>query len=306
MQLKLHSSRCAALLVLLLLVFPCVATAAAEPPSTRPRRPATRPIVLGADDKPAFPPPPAGFDRRRGEIPRGRLEMLEYDSKTVGTKRKLLVYTPPGYSPDERYNVLYLLHGIGGDEEEWRKIASADVILDNLYADGKLEPMIVVFPNGRAQPNDRAEGDVFRHFPAFEKFTSDLLKDVIPFIEARYPVKTDRESRALGGLSMGGGQTLNIGLRNPDRLAYLGAFSSAPNTKPHDELFPTGAAPEPPLKVFYLACGDRDALIWRSQSLHAYLKEKSIPHVWHVHPNAGHDGECWKRDLYHFVPLLFR
>jgi enterochelin esterase-like enzyme len=278
-----------------------------EPPSSRPRRPGTRPIVLRPDDKPAFPAPPAGFDQRRDGVPAGKLEMRRYPSGTVGNERNLLVYTPPGY-PDaaETYNVLYLLHGIGGDENEWRKFCAPDVILDNLRADGKIEPMIVVFPNGRAQPNDRAEGDVFRHFAAFEKFTDDLLNDVIPFVESSYRVARTRDGRALGGLSMGGGQTLNIGLRNPDRFAYLGAFSSAPNTKPNEELLPGGAAPRPPLKVFYLSCGDRDHLIWRSQSLHAYLKEHSVPHVWHVNPESGHDGECWKRDLYHFAQLLFR
>ena len=154
-----------------------------------PQRRAPRPIVLGPDDKPAFPAAPEGFDRKREGVARGKVELVEYDSKTVGTKRKLRVYTPPGYSAEGKYPVLYLLHGIGGDENEWTKNAAPDVILDNLHADGKLVPMIVVLPNGRAQPNDRAEGNIYSHAKAFETFESDLLKDVIPFVEAKYPVK---------------------------------------------------------------------------------------------------------------------
>ena len=117
------------------------------------------PIELKPDDKPAFDDPPAGFDKKRDDIPHGKLEMIEYDSKTVGTTRKMQVYTPPGYSKDKKYPVLYLLHGIGGDETEWQRFAHPDVLLDNLIADGKAVPMIIVMPNGRAQKNDRAEGE---------------------------------------------------------------------------------------------------------------------------------------------------
>src|SRR5688572_26185679 len=159
-----------------------------------------RKIVLNEDDKPAFPVPPAGFDKKRETIPHGKLEMIEYDSKTVGTKRKLNVYTPPGYSKEKKYPVLYLLHGIGGDETEWERFASPDILLDNLIADGKAQPMIIVMPNGRAQKNDRAEGNVFAAAPAFAVFERDLLDDIIPFIESRYSVNTDREQRALAGL----------------------------------------------------------------------------------------------------------
>ena len=190
------------------------------------------PIVLNPDDVPAFADPPAGFDAKREGIPHGRLEMVTYDSKSVGTTRKMQVYTPPGYSKDKKYPVLYLLHGIGGDETEWQRFATPNVLLDNLLADGKVAPMIVVMPNGRAQKNDRAEGDVFRSAPAFAAFEQDLLKDVIPTIESRYSVQADREHRALAGLSMGGGQSLNFGLAHLDTFAWVGGFSSAPNTKP--------------------------------------------------------------------------
>jgi enterochelin esterase-like enzyme len=119
------------------------------------------PIELGPDDKPAFADPPAGFNDRRENIPHGETTMVEYDSKTVGTRRKMLVYTPPGYSTDRKYPVLYLLHGIGGDETEWQRFCHPENIIDNLLADGKIQPMIVVMPNGRARVNDRAEGNVF-------------------------------------------------------------------------------------------------------------------------------------------------
>jgi hypothetical protein len=163
------------------------------------------PIELKADDKPAFDDPPAGFNKKRDDIPHGKLEMIQYVSKTVGTTRKMQVYTPPGYSSDKKYPVLYLLHGIGGDETEWERFATPDVLLDNLIADGKAVPMIIVMPNGRAQKNDRAEGNVYAAGPAFAAFEQDLLKDVIPAIESRYAVQADREHRALAGLSMGGG-----------------------------------------------------------------------------------------------------
>ena len=262
------------------------------------------PIVLNADDVPAFSDPPAGFDRKRNDVPHGKLEIIEYDSKTVGTKRKMQVYTPPGYSNEKKYPVLYLLHGIGGDETEWQRFAQPDVLLDNLIADGKAVPMIVVMPNGRAQKNDRAEGDVFKSAPAFATFERDLLDDVIPAIESRYSIHTDREHRALAGLSMGGGQSLNFGLAHLDTFAWVGGFSSAPNTKKPAELV---ADPEAALelKLLWLSCGSKDGLFRISQGFHAYLKEKEIPHVWHV-TNRGHDGPEWKQALYHFVQKAFR
>ena len=279
----------------------------AAPPAsaaTQPRRPA-QPIVLGADDKPAFPPAPEGFDKKREKIATGKIEMVEYDSKTVGNKRKMMVYTPPGYSPNKKYPVLYLLHGIGGDESEWYKQGAPDVILDNLYADKKLVPMIVVLPNGRAQPNDRAEGNVYATAPAFEKFEKDLLNDVIPFIESKYSVKTSRESRAVAGLSMGGGQSLNFGLGNLNTFAWIGGFSSAPNQKAPEALVPNPAETAPKLKLLWISCGDQDGLISFSQKLHTYLKNNKVPHIWHL-DSGKHEFKVWKNDLYFFSQLLFK
>lgn len=263
------------------------------------------PITLGPDDKPAFPPVPEGFDQPRDGIPHGQLEMVEYDSKSVGTKRKALVYTPPGYSTATRYPVLYLLHGIGGDEEEWRRGGAPNVILDNLIADRKAVPMIVVMPNGRAQADDRPGPNAMATAPAFGVFDQDLLGSLIPFIQGKYSVKADREDRALAGLSMGGGQSLNFGLGNLDTFAWVGGFSSAPNTKPPAQLVPDPDQAKAQLKLLYVSCGNKDGLIRISQGVHAYLKEKNVPHVWHVDDHA-HDFQHWKKALYQFSQLIFQ
>jgi enterochelin esterase-like enzyme len=262
------------------------------------------PIVLNADDVPAFPPPPAGFDVKREGIPHGHLEMIEYDSKTVGTKRKMQVYTPPGYTKDKKYPVLYLLHGIGGDETEWERFCKPDIMLDNLIADGKAVPMIIVMPNGRAQKNDRAQGNIFAAAPAFATFEHDLLDDVIPAIESRYSTYTNRDNRALAGLSMGGGQSLNFGLAHPDKFAWIGGFSSAPNTKPPAELLPHPDAAKQ-LKLLWLSVGNKDGLISISQGVHACLKTNNVPHIWHV-DGHGHDATEWKQALYDFAQKLFQ
>jgi enterochelin esterase-like enzyme len=260
--------------------------------------------VLKPDDVPAFPEPPAGFDQKREMIPHGQVEMIEYDSKTVGTKRKMQIYTPPGYSNENKYPVLYLLHGIGGDETEWRRYAQPEVLLDNLIADGKAVPMIIVMPNGRAQKNDRIERNVFASAPAFATFKQDLLNDVIPAIESRYSTRKDRDNRALAGLSMGGGQSLNFGLAHLDTFAWIGGFSSAPNTHKPAELIPDPEAAKK-LKLLWLSCGSKDGLIRISQDLHRFLKDKDVPHVWHVTNNA-HDPPEWKQALYHFVQKVFQ
>ena len=263
------------------------------------------PIVLGPDDKPAFDDPPEDFNVVRDDVSHGKLAMIEYDSMTVGTRRKMNVYTPPGYSTDEKYPVLYLLHGIGGDETEWQRFCKPQVIVDNLIADGKAVPMIIVMPNGRAQKNDRAEGNVFATASAFANFEGELLEDVIPTIETRYSAIADREHRALAGLSMGGGQSLNFGLAHLDTFAWVGGFSSAPNTNPPAELVPDPAAARQTLKLLWISCGKQDGLIRVSQGVHAYLKQHDVPHVWHV-DSHGHDGAEWSKNLYLFAQRIFR
>jgi enterochelin esterase-like enzyme len=273
------------------------------------------PIELKPDDKAAFPNPPEAFDKAREGIEHGKLERVDYESKTVGAKRWMQVYTPPGYSKDKKYPVLYLLHGIGGNErEEWAKGGAPHVILDNLIADKKAEPMLIVLPNGNATTNKATTGGAgggggragFGDLTGWGKpFENDLIKDIIPFIEANYSVKADRESRALAGLSMGGGQSLNIGLANLDTFAWIGGFSSAPNTKPATELVPDPEKAAKQLQLLYISCGNKDGLIRISQGVHVYLKEKDVPHVWHVDEHA-HDFQHWKKGLYNFSQLLFK
>ena len=263
------------------------------------------PIELGPDDTQTYPDPADSIVEKREDIPHGKLEMIEYESKTVGTTRKMNVYTPPGYSSEKKYPVLYLLHGIGGDETEWQRFATPDVLFDNLIADGKAVQMIVVMPNGRAQKNDRAEGNVMASAPAFAVFEKDLLDDVIPAIESRYSVQADRVHRALAGLSMGGGQSLNFGLTNLDTFAWVGGFSSAPNTKAPEELVPDPAKTKDQLELLWLSCGNKDGLIGFSQRLQRYLEENEVPHIWNV-DSHGHDPTHWRNNLYHFVQLLFQ
>jgi enterochelin esterase-like enzyme len=264
-----------------------------------------RQIVLGPDDKQVYPDPPAGFNVKRDGIPHGKLEMTEYDSKTVGTRRKVNVYTPPGYSKEKKYPVLYLLHGIGGDETEWVRFAHPDIQLDNLLADGKARPMVVVIPNGRAEADDHPKDNAYGHAAAFANFEGDLLNDLIPFIESHYSVETDREHRAVAGLSMGGGQSLNFGLGHLDKFAWIGGFSSAPNTKRPEDLLqdPDGAKKQ--IKLLWLSCGNKDGLLGISQGVHAYLKQHDIPHVWNVDSNA-HDPTEWRNNLYHFLQHVFQ
>lgn len=248
-----------------------------------------------------------GFDQYREGITRGKLETIEYPSIVVGNNRRAMVYTPPNYSTSQRYNVLYLLHGIGGDEMEWCNHAQLQIIMDNLYADDKLEPMIIVLPNGRAMPNDRAEGDIFAadKLEAFERFEADLLQDLIPFIQSHYSVLTNRANRALAGLSMGGGQSLNIGLSHTDHFAWIGGFSSAPNTKEPERLVPHPEQLADKLSLLWISCGVDDQLKHVSDRTHAYLLQHQVPHMWYEE-SGGHDWPVWKNDLYHFSQLLFR
>ncbi|MDQ0107360.1 enterochelin esterase-like enzyme [Chitinophaga terrae (ex Kim and Jung 2007)] len=252
-------------------------------------------------------PAPEGFDAYRQNIPHGTIDTVSYDSKTVGTTRRAIIYLPPGYDPQQKYPVLYLLHGIGGDEKEWLNGGQPQVILDNLYAQKKIKPMIVVMPNGRAMKDDRATGNIMApdKVQAFATFEKDLLDDLIPFIEKKFPALSNRESRAIAGLSMGGGQSLNFGLGNLDTFAWVGAFSAAPNTKAPEQLIPDPAAVKSKLKLLFISCGNEDRLISFSKRTHDYLVEKDIPHIYFTEP-GNHDFKVWKNGLYMYSQLLFR
>jgi enterochelin esterase-like enzyme len=297
----------------------------------------------------AYPVAPEGFDVRGDGVPEGKVERVEYDSSVVEGKRPAMVYTPPGYSSDRSYPVLYLLHGIGGNETHWTTPGLADAILDNLIAAGEAEPMIVVMPHGRASnepqtlfgggnrgarpggaapgaapggaPGARAGGPapggapgggrggpgggMGVEFEAYAAFERELIDDLIPFIEANYSVAADREHRALAGLSMGGGQSLNFGLGNLDTFAYVGGFSSAPNTMPPAELVPDPARAAEMLEVLWVSCGDEDGLFNISEGVHEYLEANNVPHIWQIDVGA-HTFPVWKNDLYHFSQLIFQ
>jgi enterochelin esterase-like enzyme len=264
-------------------------------------------IIVTANSQNIIKHAPAGFDSLRTGIAHGKIDSISYASKTVGSNRKALIYLPPNYSKNRKYPVLYLLHGIGGDEREWLKGGQPQIILDNLYAENKIEPIIVVMPNGRALKDDHATGNIMApdKVEAFATFEKDLLNDLIPYIEKKFPVIKDREHRAIAGLSMGGGQSLNFGLGNLDIFAWIGGFSSAPNTKPPEQLLPDPEKARKMLKLLWISCGDNDGLITYSQNTHNYLNAHNVPHIYYIEPGV-HDFKVWKNSLYMFSQLIFK
>ena len=250
---------------------------------------------------------PSNFDVLRPTIAHGKVDTITYSSKITGVDRHAVVYTTPGYSNRKKYPVLYLLHGIGGDEYEWLRGGSPQIILDNLYALKKIQPMIVVMPNGRAMKDDRATGNVMAadKVAAFAAFEADLLKELIPFVEAKYSASTNRGDRAIAGLSMGGGQSLNFGLGNLDKFAWIGAFSAAPNTKEPAALIPDVEAFKKNVKLLWISCGAQDGLLNFSKTTHDYLQEKRLTHGYLIEPGQ-HDFPFWKRSLYRYSQLIFK
>ncbi len=245
--------------------------------------------------RPQLPPMPKGFDTERQNIARGKVETVEYESATTGGKRQMVVYTPPGYSKDKTYPVLYLLHGAKYNETSWTKDGGAHTILDNLHADKKIVPMVVVMPNGHV-PASAGKG-------AVTGFESELLKDVMPAAESRYAIGKDPGQRALAGFSMGGGQSLPIGLKHLDTFDWLAGFSPALQGK-------TNLVPGPDdaknIKLFYLACGDADPFFGSLANYHTSLEKSKVPHVWNVFPGGQHNFTVWKNDLYQFAQMVFK
>ncbi len=232
------------------------------------------------------------------------------------------VYTPPGYSKDQKYPVLYLLHGAGGNENrEWTRQGVANVILDNLIADMKVVPLIVVFPNGNATAPAKADAPKDAPAPGGrfgagwgENFTNDLLKDIIPYVESHYSTYTDADHRALAGLSMGGMQTRTISSANIDKFHYLGVFSGG-NIRPQD--VKDLDAYKKQVKLVYMSFGSKEPSTPRGNDpsprgpegikLAAEALGKNGVHaVYYVSPDSAHDFTSWKRSLYYFTPMLFR
>src|SRR5947209_7835977 len=250
---------------------------------------------------------PAPFDVQ--PVPHGTVHVNWYTSKTVNAPRGLYIYTPPGYEASrDRYPVLYLLHGSGDTESGWVTIGKANLILDNLIAAGKAKPMLIVMPYGRPLPAVSL-GPVANPAAADRNaFGNDLLEDVIPFVEKNYRVSAKADDRALAGLSMGGGQTLQVGLSHMDTFHYIGAFSAgirgASPQEQYKDVFADPAASNKKLKVFYIACGKADSLFAASQGLSDALDKAQVKHKF-VASEEGHVWRNWRNSLAEFTPMLF-
>lgn len=241
--------------------------------------------------------PPAGFDQFNGGG-RGEITHHTYFASDVGVNRETTVYTPPNYNPGQQYPVLYLLHGIGGDEWEWQNHVGAGFanIMDNLHNQNLVEPMIIVMPDGNALRD--INSDSFASFGAFEGV---LLNDLIPYIEQNYPAEKNKNGRALAGLSMGGGQALNAGLGNTDVFGWVGGFSAAPNLNQT----PGNYDAMRNLNAIFISVGDQDSLYSGSNAIHEHLTNNNVPHLWKVYPGGGHDMAVWNRSLYSFTRIIF-
>jgi enterochelin esterase family protein len=235
-------------------------------------------------------------------VPHGAVEFRWYASKAVGTTRRFAVYTPPGYDPrgSARYPVLYLLHGSGDDEGSWVWYGRANLIFDNLLAEKKMRPMIVVMPFGHATPpNDYSPASRGRNTSLFEE---DLIGDVLPAVEAAYRVEKGPKNRAIAGLSMGGAQSLHVGLKHLDTFGAIGAFSSGGNL---DQIHPLLANAKGKLSVFWIGCGEEDNLLPASEKLVGELEQLGVKHIWRKTAGA-HTWRVWRRYLAEVAPLLFR
>jgi enterochelin esterase-like enzyme len=219
-----------------------------------------------------------------GGIKRGNLETVEYDfGSALGGKQRIAVYLPPNYPSDAPYPVLYLLHGGGDDETSWQKEGGAVSILEQLFAEKRLVPMIVVMPTAQGRGT----------------FEQDLLDTIIPCIESRYPTRRDGRHSAIAGVSLGGWQALYIGLKHTDRFAWVGGFSPSLVS----DVLPDSYRGQ--LMLLWLSWADKDSVSDGCEILHRMLQEKDVPHEWRVNPGE-HEWRVWRNDLRRFLPLLFR
>lgn len=232
-------------------------------------------------------------------VPHGKISYCYYKSATLGTTRTLLVYTPPGYSPTgkTKYPVLYLIHGGSDTEETWTKVGKANFIADNLIALGKAKPMIIVMPYGNVRPKPMSD------------FTRDMIHDIIPFIEANYSVIKDSKGRAVAGFSVGGGQTLNIGLMNPDKFAYVCSYAPYTATDEFKSNFtnwsPDAVLLNKQLKLFSISVGTEDFLYESVKQNMAMFQEKKIKLESQIVP-GGHTWMNCKLYLANTLQQIFK
>ncbi len=253
-------------------------------------------LVEVPGDRPMF------FQQQR--VPHGTVHLHKYLSKSLGVTRGLYIYTPPAYETGQniKYAVLYLLHGMGDTENTWTVVGRANVIVDNLIANDKARPLVIVMPYGHT-PSAPSDMRSIGNYAAFEK---DLLEDVIPYVQSRYRVSSNPRDRAIAGLSMGGGQSLTVGLGNLELFGWVGAFSSAvPRGQQFDKLLAKPETINQSLKLLWIGCGKKDFLFQQNQNLFKRLKAENIKHVAHITEGA-HEWRLWRRYLNEFVPLLFK
>jgi enterochelin esterase-like enzyme len=237
-------------------------------------------------------------------IPHGVVSVRWYNSKATGTVRRVHIYTPPNYDKTSaKMPVLYLLHGADGDDSAWTWFGRANNIVDNLLSDGKAQPMVIVMPFGYAYSwNAGAAADKQR-----TDFEKDLLEDLIPFVQANYRVHTDRQHRALVGLSMGGGQALGIGLHHLDLFSRVAGFSAAVARQPYTAFKDVSADPKKvnaSLKLLWMGCGREDGLFTPNKEFAEFLKSNGINNTFVESPGA-HTWINWRRYLLEVAPKLW-
>jgi enterochelin esterase-like enzyme len=264
-----------------------------------------------------FVPGPEAVFEDSQPVPHGEIRQVWYQSSTLGMQRRMHVYMPPGYEGgNARYPVFYLLHGGGDEDSGWSTIGRAGFIIDNLLAEKKAKPMIVVMPNGSLpRPPSPAPGtapDPAAMAALQERFTNELLKDVVPFVEKNYRVLTGRENRAIAGLSMGGGQTLRVVTTNPDQFAYVGVWSAGVNPQASADFEKRSAAflenadrINRQIRLFSISAGDKDFALGGSKHLSELLDKRGIKREVHI-SGGGHTWINWRHYLNDFAPHLFR
>lgn len=265
-----------------------------------------------AEETKGYVDPPADFDQTQAGVTYGTTVLVRYDSSTTGTERRAMVLLPPDYDAEKEYPVLYLLHGIGGDETEWAD-GRPTWVIGNLIASGEAAEMIVVMPNIRARENDSANApDMYTptHFAAFDNFINDLRDDLMPYMQAHYAIAPGRENTAIAGLSMGGREALYIGLTMPETFGYVGAFCPAPGVLPYNVeggLFQPEdfKAAEGYNTYILINAGKTDGVVssW-PQTYSDTLTANGTQHIFYV-TDGGHDFRVWKHGLYNFVRNIF-
>ena len=250
-------------------------------------------------------------------VPHGTLHEHRYTTKFVtglpANQSRYIVYTPPGYDPRAKtpYPVLYLLHGWSNTADTWTTTLQADLILDNLLAQGKIKPMVVVIPLAYGDMSfiNGTIGEMWKHKDIVDRntqlFSQALLSEIIPQVETTYAIRHDRDGRALAGLSMGGLESLQIGLANTDKFAWIGGFSAAVHLIDPPTQFGALTPKSTNLRLLWIACGVDDGLLKANQTLAAYLKSKDLP-VTEIETPGAHVSFVWRDNLVHFTPLLFR